>query len=149
MTLVGMISSCLNAKLEFLKRSIILQFPNIWIPLISTCLHSRGFAFVQTEQARASSFVPSFVRSLPSPLFILALIILGAYYSVLLVIVFLLPIIGWALFGLLILMAPFILAMSYATIQLRLAKAQDQDSISLSRKFLGVKLDSVSTGNLD
>lgn len=45
------------------------------------------------EQARTSSLVPSFARSLPSPLFILFLIVLGAYYGVLTVIIFFLPII--------------------------------------------------------
>lgn len=100
------------------------------------------------EQARTSSLVPSFARSLPSPLFILFLILLGAYYGVVLLIMFLLPIIGWALLAgvsLCIFAAPFFLIGNYAKAQLRLVKGREQDSIVLSREFWGVKFHSIST----
>jgi serine/threonine protein kinase len=97
------------------------------------------------EKARKSDLVPSFARSLPSPLFILLLVILGIYYSVIFLLCLLLPILGWGLalvILVLVIFAPFILIASYARVQLRLIKDRDcnQNYVSLHHEFLGLKL---------
>lgn len=99
------------------------------------------------ERARKSS-LPSFARSLSSPLSILVHIVAGVYYtfSALFVLFFLLfaifiPIIGVSILFW-ILMSPFMVMMSYSQTRLLLIKNEnpDQDLIALSHEFLGMKL---------
>ncbi|NJN88472.1 MAG: serine/threonine protein kinase [Leptolyngbyaceae cyanobacterium SL_7_1] len=105
------------------------------------------------ERARKSSLFPSFVRSLPTPLLIIVLIVFGIYYAVIGLLMFLIPILGWLLFAVvatILLFAPFIVVFSYSRLRLQLIRngTLEQDYIVLCREFLGLQL-SRSTSRLD
>lgn len=93
------------------------------------------------ERARKSSLLPSFARSLPSPLLILLLLGFGIYYFAMVLLFLFLPIFGVSL----MVIMPYILYMSmisHSQVQLRLIKDKNYDQIHvhLSRKFLGLPL---------
>jgi len=93
------------------------------------------------EKARKSDLIPSFARSLPSPLFILLLVVFGIYYLALALLMLLLPIIGVSI----LIIAPLILYMLIgmnSSIQLRLIKDKKYNQIHVyfSRRFLGLTL---------
>jgi serine/threonine protein kinase len=138
----------IGSKIVVTKNSEELQ---ILIPPVS--VRSQPNRPKLVERARKSSLFPSFVRSLPTPLLIIVLIVFGIYYAVIGLLMFLIPIIGWMLFagvGLFLLLAPFSVVFGYSQLRLQLIRngTLGEDYIVLSREFLGLKL-SRATSHLD